>query len=237
MTSTGFLETVEARFHDWNYHHPRIIYQLMRALKPEFAIEVGSYRGYCACYMARAFQEMNRGRLYCIDDFSLTDHVAKYGDPQKHWEDNLKACGVRDWVTLLNGRSDSVLWPAKVDFAYIDGWHSFEVVEHDFRACESRGARCICLDDTINCVGPRLLVSRLRDPLFENTTKWQSIDIPCDNGLTIFMRNDPKIDVTFSQELRNIPGTDLSVMTPAQRAAHFKEAYTQTGLDYSKFVQ
>lgn len=220
MTTTGFFETVEARFHDWNYRHPAILYALIRSLKPAVVMEVGTYRGYAACYMARALQENNTGQLYCIDNFSLTDHTWRYGDPEQHWNDNLAACGVRNWVTLLKGDSHKVAWPDKVDFAYIDGWHSFKAANHDFNKCNELGAKCICMDDTINCVGPRLVAKGAR----VHKKDWDVIDIAADNGLTICMRKQKHIDVTFSQELPNNPGVDLTRLTSDERKQHFEEA-------------
>ena len=109
MTTSGFFETAEARFHDWKYDHPRILYALARSLKPKVIVEVGSYLGYCASYLARALQENNSGKLYCIDNWSLTEHVERYGNPRAHFEANLAACGVRDWVEVVEGNSDEVV--------------------------------------------------------------------------------------------------------------------------------
>lgn len=226
----SFFDTVEAQFKDWHYDHPRILYSLIRSLKPRVCVEVGTYRGYAACYMARALQENNSGHLFCLDNFSLTDFTASYGncDPKEHWSDNLMACGVRPWATLLVGDSDKVDWPEHVDFAYIDGWHSYEVASKDFNACAKRGAQCICLDDTINCAGPRLLMMDIK----ALRATWSVLDIPSDNGLSICMRKDKVRDVTFSQELPNHPGVDVSVLSPAERQKHFELAYQSTGVSY-----
>src|SRR5271166_4779601 len=108
MDRKNFFETVESVFHDWHYDHPRILYALMRSLKPTVAVEVGTYRGYAACYMARALQENESGLLYCIDDFS--EGMQKRYDAQ-HWHQNLVICGVREWAKLLVGKSSEVVWP------------------------------------------------------------------------------------------------------------------------------
>ena len=65
-----FFKRVDEVFHDWKYDHPRILYALIRSLKPLVVVEVGTYRGYAAAWMARALQENGIGMLYCIDDFS-----------------------------------------------------------------------------------------------------------------------------------------------------------------------
>lgn len=223
------FEQIESRFPDWHYDHPRILYALIRSLKPRVCVEVGTYRGYAACYMARALQENNSGHLFCIDNFSLNDYAVTHGvDPAAHWIDNMLACGVFDWVTLLQGDSDKVDWPEKVDFAYIDGWHSYEAASKDFQACQVRGAQCICLDDTINCAGPRMLMQDIK----RLTATWAVLDIPADNGLSICIKKQKVRDVAFSQELPNNPGVDVSVLSPAERKKHFELARESTGLDY-----
>lgn len=225
---SDFFSTVERIFHDWNYGHPKVLYGLMRALKPAVAVEVGTYRGYAACYMARAMQENNTGHLYCIDDLSLTDHMPRYGggDPVGHLESNLTQCGIRDFVTLLRGKSTDVHWPKNVDFAYIDGWHSYLVAKSDFDNCAKRGAQVICLDDTINCVGPRKLIAEL-DP-----RDWSVITLGNDNGLSICQRVTPLRNVTFSQELPGHPGTDITNYTSKQVADHLTEASKHNGVIY-----
>jgi len=229
----NFFETVESVFHDWRYDHPRILYSLIRAMKPSVAVEVGTYRGYAACYMARALQENNNGHLYCIDNLSLTDHLARYGtDPVTHWGNNLTATGVRDWATLIVGKSDEVIWPAKIDFAYIDGWHSYQTCLHDFTRAAYAGASCICLDDIVQSVGPRMVFDLIR-----KTDEWQVLELFHDCGMGICVRKTPKPPYTFSQELPDNPGVDLRPLSRQERIEHFAEASKTTGLDYSEFCQ
>ena len=218
---SDFFTTVERVFATWHYDHPRILYALMRSLKPKVAVEIGTYRGYAACYMAQALKENGEGHLYCIDDFS--EGMQKKYD-QQHWLDNLKECEVQSLATLIVGKSDVVEWPKKIDFAYIDGWHSYHTVLHDFLKCAILGAEYICFDDTTTTVGPMKLVNSL-DCL------WESITIDRDCGLTILKKKSVSRP-RFSQELPNHPGVDLSILNEQQRAAHFAEATRHTGLNY-----
>ena len=125
------LQRIEDRFPDWNYHHPRILHAMIRSLQPEIVVEVGTYRGYAACYMAQALKENGKGRLYCIDNWSLDDHESRYGPARQHFQSNLEHCEVADRVTVIEGDSDKVGWPDKVDFVYIDGNHNFDPVMMD----------------------------------------------------------------------------------------------------------
>ena len=106
--NNNYFDYLEELFHDWKYDHPKILYGIVRSMKPDVIIEVGSYRGYCAWFIAKALQENKKGHLYCIDNFSLTEHVERYGDPKQHLIDNLTKAGVMDVVTLLEGNSDEV---------------------------------------------------------------------------------------------------------------------------------
>jgi len=64
------LAAIDAQFPNWNYMHPSVLYGLCRSLKPRVVVEVGTYRGYAACYMAQACKENGFGHVVAIDDFS-----------------------------------------------------------------------------------------------------------------------------------------------------------------------
>jgi len=225
----NFHSYVDELFHDWNYGHPKILYGFIRAMKPQVVVEVGTYRGYAACWMARALQENGSGRLYCIDNFQLTEHVHKYGDPRAHCEDNMRKCGVRDVITIIEGKSDEVEWPKDVDMAYIDGWHSFAQASKDFEKAVVQGAKLIAMDDTDVCFGPRALEDTIR----YNGKQFDCLSISSDNGLALFKLKTPKRQITFSQELPHPnPGVDIRPLTTAQQIAHLEEAGMQPLIDY-----
>lgn len=227
-----FHLTIKQRFHDWNYDTPMILGALVKAMKPHSIVECGTYRGLAACWMARACQENNFGKVHCIDNFSLKEHVERYGDPRSHLENNLMACGIEGWVEIHEGEtSDPTMWPDTVDFAYIDGWHSYLQCRSDFEMARERGATLIAFDDTENCVGPRLFVDGFND------SDWQKLDLHSDNGLAILSKKKPRRLITFSQELP-LPctGVDLRPLSLEQHKAHFAEASQITGIDYSTII-
>lgn len=239
----SFYDTQKELWKDWTYSHPKILHALILSLKPEIVMEIGCYRAFSTCWMAKALQENNKGRLYSVDNWSLKEHVERYGDPRAHAVANMEACGVREWIEILDGESDKVKWPDKVDFCYIDGWHSYKSVEFEFNEAAKRGASVIALDDTENCVGPRMFeewvgkVSK-EDAQFtkDGNPSWQRLHIHGDNGLTLFIKNQEKRLITFSQELPDNPGVDLRPLTLAQQAGHFAEAAAITGLDYFPLI-
>lgn len=218
MTTSAFFETVEKVFFDWNYNHPRILYALMRSLKPEIAVEVGTYRGYAACYMAQALKENGKGHLYCIDDFS--EGMQKAYD-ENHWNTNLMVCEVREQATLIRGKSQTVQWPEKVDFAYIDGWHGYLIAREDFMKAFSRGAEVICFDDVTSTIGVRQLMLDIRA---EFKQYFDIVEIFRDCGLAIVVRKKEKPPATFSQEYPNHPGVVLTNMEEEAKIMHIQEA-------------
>ena len=230
----SFHDTVRERFADWNYCHPLILAAHIRAMKPDVVVEVGSYRGFGACHMAHALQENSHGKLYCIDNWTLTEHVSRYGDPRAHFEEGIRACGVDAFIEITQGEShDPAMWPSKVDVCYVDAWHSFTSAMKDFLMAHERGARLIALDDTENCVGPRMVVDALRrDPKMAGC--YDILEIHSDNGMVMLMRREVRRPVTFSQEIPYpCVGIDLRPLTLGQQAEHFKEAAIITKLDYS----
>lgn len=219
------FEHIECLFRDWNYGHPKVMYGLVRALQPKVVVEVGTYRGYAACYLAQALKDNGSGHLYCIDDFS--EGIQKKYDAD-HWRGNINACNLAEWVTLLEGRSNKVIWPEKVDFAYIDGWHGFTTVAHDVNECATRGAECICMDDVTTTVGPALFVERGIPHLLG----FQCVTLHRDCGLAILMRSHKREPLTFSQELVMSPGVDLREMDEEKFREHLMLASSINLVNY-----
>jgi len=233
----SFYEEVNKVYASWNYDSPRLLHGFLRCMKPQHIVDCGCYRGLSAAWMAKACQENNTGRVYALDNWSLLEHahILEGKTPKQHAEENLTHLGVREWVEIHDGDTkDLSIWPEHVDFIYIDAWHSHEACHREALEALKRGATFLAFDDTENCVGPRMFVDMVRDSYMGN---FQQLDLHSDNGLTIFIKKQPRRLVTFSQELPYPnPGVDLRLLTLEQQAEHFKEASTITGLDYSSIM-
>lgn len=225
---SNFHEIADTVFHDWNYSTPKALYGLVRALKPSVVVDCGTYRGYSAAWMAQAVKENAAGMVYAIDDFSLKQFTPDRNVAVAHFWDNLDRCGVREYVTLIEGKSEEVKWPERVDFAYIDGWHSYLAAKHDFEQAAKRGAECICLDDVTQSVGPRMLMD---DPKIRE--EWDIVFVNRDCGMAICMRKTQRGPITFSQEIPGHLGHDLQVMTRAEQLEHLREASKINGVGYA----
>jgi predicted O-methyltransferase YrrM len=236
----SFYENVNKVFASWNYDSPRLLHAFIRCIKPQHIVDCGTYRGLSAAWMAKACQENNMGKVHCIDNWSLLEHAHILGDktPKQHAEENLAHLGVREWVEFRDGdTADLSVWPEKVDFIYIDAWHSYGAARRECVQAIKRGASFIAFDDVENCVGPRMLVDEAFDDGVMDSEDWQQLDLHSDNGLTIFVKKQPRRKITFSQELPYPnPGVDLRPLTLEQQKAHFNEASAITGLDYSSIL-
>lgn len=227
----NFYANVASVFPDWTYGNPHVLYGLIRSMKPAVCVEVGTYLGFGAAWMAQALKENGRGHLYCIDNFGLNDRAIQQGNPRRHLEENLEKLELTEWVTILEGKSNEVQWPERVDLAYVDGWHSYLACKHDFEQCAKRGAECVCFDDTTMSAGPRMLTMDIR-----MEGEWDVVDILRDCGMTIAMRKLPKGPITFSQENPNHPGVDLQVVSRGYQISHFEEMECINGVKYGRIL-
>lgn len=127
--------------------------KLIDVFKPETFVETGTWKGYNAIRMLTA------ARQYCDNPKYIGYDLFEDGDEITDEEEfNLKerptlegAMGkiVRKcpWagVNLIKGNTRKTLETVSADFAYIDGGHSLETIEHDFN--KLRGSKVIVFDD------------------------------------------------------------------------------------------
>lgn len=199
MLPRELFEDAAARINCLNTRrHGQLLHGLIRWLRPQSVVEVGSYTGYTAVWMARALQENARdgapGKLLCIDDFSLAPEAF-----HAFWH-NVGACGVGDVVSLEPKASAEAEWPAQVDFAFIDGDHSYEACKHDAEKAISLGAKCVALHDVQDWWGPRewFFLEENDPPGGEHG--WSSFYVPFDGGLGVLLRDETLPPETFTRE-------------------------------------
>lgn len=226
----SFFETVDEVYRDWNYDHPKVLYGLIRSIRPAIVINCGTFRGLSAAWMAKACQDNNLGTVYCLDNWSEST-PALPGPMKDHCIENLTRCGVMDRIQFIDGDTDKVEWPSRIDFAYIDAWHGHKAAFYEWSKCVAAAAECVCFDDTTQSVGPRLLMQEIRA-----SGSWDVIDVDRDCGLGICMRRKPLRPITFSQELLENPGVDLTQCNQAQQDEHFKAAELENGIDYAPIL-
>lgn len=156
-------------------NHGRVIYSLIRSIRPNVVLEIGAFRGYTSAWISQALKDNSRGQLFIIDNFSLDNSPAEL-------HNNLVSLDLSRNVFINHGDSkDPNLWPDMVDVAIVDGNHSYDYAKSDIMMAVERGACCIILHDTISWWGPRKIVE-------EGIAGYNMIEFPHDQGLAIFLR-------------------------------------------------
>lgn len=99
------------------------------------AVEIGSFRGKSACYIASAMPEGSH--LYCVDPWQDSEAVReKQYRTDRNFDlfvSNIEACGVSGSVTPIRDFSYNVAkgWDKTISFLYIDGGHEYDEVLQD----------------------------------------------------------------------------------------------------------
>ncbi len=112
------------------------------------ALEIGTFQGVSAGVIARALSA--EGHLYCIDPWDPIDgrENVVFSIAKRHFVRS----GVAGRIVVLQGTSvtTEARIPPVLDFAFIDGDHSYQGLETDWAIVASRVAPggIVCLHDT-----------------------------------------------------------------------------------------
>lgn len=112
-----------------------LLYALVRAMKPDVCVEIGTARGKSTCFTGMALRDNGAGRLYAIDPHTATDwNDAHSVDTLGIVTANIRRLSIEGHVTILRSGSDEVgrTWATPIDILFIDGDHSYEGVKRDW---------------------------------------------------------------------------------------------------------
>ena len=94
-------------------------------------VEIGSFEGGSASFLAAGIKARGKGRLYCVDPHLGGPPwlgMAPHQSTLEIFLEKMRYCGVNEWVSPKIGDSTAVaaIWPAEpIDALFIDGDHSF----------------------------------------------------------------------------------------------------------------
>src|ERR1700691_1009155 len=78
-----------------------LLYGLVRSMKPEVCVEIGSARGKSACFIGLALRRNGKGKLYAIDPHSPTNwNDSESTDTFAIITENLRRAGVGEYVEI-----------------------------------------------------------------------------------------------------------------------------------------
>lgn len=128
-------------------------------------VEIGSYQGGSASFLAAGIRSRGKGHLYCIDPH-LGGPPWLGMAPHQHtleiFQQKMKYCDLDRWVTSKIGDSAAVasIWPAEpIDAFFVDGDHSFRGALKDFESWlpKVRDGGYVLIDDADDHVLVELL--------------------------------------------------------------------------------
>lgn len=112
-----------------------LLHGLVRALRPETCVEIGSTSGWSTCHIGLALKENFSGRLFAIDPHGPTAWNDRGPvDTYPTLRRNLRRCGLGDFVEIVRATSEVAArgWARSIDFLFIDGDHSLQGVRRDW---------------------------------------------------------------------------------------------------------
>lgn len=108
---------------------------LVRAMRPDVCVEIGSAHGWSTCLIALALEQNLKGKLYAVDPHISND----WSDPNPDQSldalrSNLEATGLGHRVQIIRKTTADAAaeLPDRIDFAFVDGDHSFAGVKTDW---------------------------------------------------------------------------------------------------------
>lgn len=118
----------------------RLSYLASRVPNGGVIVELGSFLGRSACYMAAGLKETNiTAKIYCVDlwEKGVTTRDSHHSiGAFPRFERNLKSCGLYEYIHPV--QSDTVAaardWHTPIDLLHIDAGHKYEEVLGDYRA-------------------------------------------------------------------------------------------------------
>jgi predicted O-methyltransferase YrrM len=211
------MRAARIEFHSGLGNAGHVLYGLVRSMRPDVCVEIGSARGKSACYIGMALKENRRGRLYAIDPHCPTAWNDVDIDTAEYFRTNISKLGLSEQVIMIRSTSEEAAreWQRPIDLIFIDGDHSYSGAKRDWElfAPHVRPFGIVVFHDTMwelmwelppwrEYFRADMGVPRLVDELREQGFQVLTIDQDC--GVSIVQ------PVVGGCPLRNTPPTDAA---------------------------
>src|SRR5580692_401406 len=122
-----------------------LLYCLIRAIKPENVVEIGTYFAGTTEVLARAVWENGVGCVYSVDPYG----AGRVSQAMTAWPEPLRAITTCSFDNSMSFLTQLLQAATPIDFILIDGAHDFEFVRFDLEMCARllRPGGIIVIDD------------------------------------------------------------------------------------------
>jgi predicted O-methyltransferase YrrM len=154
----------------------RLLYALVRAIRPEHVVEFGTSYGISTLYLAAAVKDNGVGHVYG-SELSATKVTAA--------RTSLAVAGLADRVTILEGDARATLAavPGPIGLLLLDGWKELSLpVLHLLEPRLAPGALVVA--DDITMPSMRDYLDHVRDP----ANGYLGVEFPVEDGMEISCR-------------------------------------------------
>lgn len=123
------------QFSAWHEHVPFAMF-LVDVLRPGKIVELGAYYGDSYCAFCQAVKELNLStHCYAVDTWQGDPHTNSFGQDVLTDLRNHHDIHYSSFSRLIQSSFDDAVFHFKdgsIDLLHIDGYHTYEVVKHDF---------------------------------------------------------------------------------------------------------
>ncbi len=229
-----YVEKFEDLGWPW-YGHRHFAYELIRNLKPNIVVEIGTHRGTSFFSFCQAVKDGGiNTKLYAIDNWKGDEHSGFYGNEVFEEVNEIKNKYYKDQkIKLLRKTFDEALSEFSdkvIDVLHIDGFHTYDVVKHDFERWRNKVSdQGIILFHDIKVIEDDFGVYKLWGEL---KSKYKTIEFFHSFGLGVLFKNknrqaneflklEKNLQMRYSYEyemLRNqaIQGMDKNLQSVSQ---------------------